>query len=280
MIRRFVRRTPATEETAAFYRDVVGLPLLATTGATRLFWAGETIGFCIAPGGSVPPRYRDRTETTCIPVFRCVDLASVLARIRAAGLPLLTERQLVQGRLVYLLDPSGNVTGFQERYRFSGRPEDREAFRRLDAGEHQLPNVPPMPPDLYGLGWVVSWFVDEERAIAFYRDVIGLPDSGNPVNGGGALLSLGPTVLLDAKGGGRPQPVVTDRRLANNLFVLRVADLAAEVERLRSHGVRLVHEPFATASGRCAYLADPEGQLIGLEERVGGGAPVDADDLG
>lgn len=270
MIGWFVRRTPAPEETAAFYRDVVGLPVLRTSDETRIFWAGETMAFCISAGGSRPPRYRDRTDTTCIPVFRCFDLASVLARIDAAGLPVIRERHLVQGRLAYILDPSGNVTGFQERYRFSARPEDREAFRRLDAGEHLLPGVPPMPTDLYGLGWVVCWFLDEQRAIAFYRDVIGLPDSGNPVNGGGALLSLGPTVLLDAKGGGRRQPVVTDHRAANNLFILRVADLAAEVERLRRHGVRFVREPFETGSSRRAYFADPEGQLIGLEERDAG----------
>jgi predicted enzyme related to lactoylglutathione lyase len=173
----------------------------------------------------------------------------------------------VRGRLIYILDPSGNVTGFQERYRFSRRAEDQTAFRRYDAGENVLPGVPPMPPDLYGLGWVVCWFEDEPRGIRFYRDVVGLPDSGNPTNRGGALLSLGPTVLLDAKGGGRRQPAVADRTQANNLFILRVDDLAAEVRRLRGNGVRFVNEPFAAAGGKLAYFADPEGQVIGLQER-------------
>ncbi|MCS6801515.1 MAG: VOC family protein [Chloroflexota bacterium] len=264
MIGWFVRRTPALEQTAAFYREVVGLPLLRTEGETQLFWAGESMIFAVGAGGTLPPPYTDRAETTCIPVFRCLDLASVLARILAAGRPILNDRQLIHGRLVYIVDPSGNVTGFQERSRTSPRPEDREAFRRLERGAPLLPGVSPLPPDLYGLGWVVSWFQDEARAIRFYRDVVGLPDSGNTVHGGGALLSLGPTVLLDAKGGGRVQPAAADRFAANNLFILRVDDLDREVDRLRAHGVRFVHDPFQTDEGTFAYFADPEGQLVGL----------------
>jgi predicted enzyme related to lactoylglutathione lyase len=268
MIGWFFRRTPEPAATAAFYRDVVGLPLLRTHGDTQMFWAGETMVFCVGAGGRQPPRFADRTETTCIPVFRCVALDSVIARVRAAGRPVINDRQLVQGRLVYILDPSGNVTGFQERYRFSTRAADQEAFRQLDAGTNVLPAVAPMPPDLYGLGWVVCWFEDEARAIAFYREIVGLPESGNPVHGDGALLSLGRTVLLDAKGGGRRQTPAVDRRDASNLFILRVSSLDTEVERLRARGVQFVHEPFATAGGKLAYFTDPEGQLIGLQERA------------
>jgi predicted enzyme related to lactoylglutathione lyase len=262
----FMRRVPDRGPTVAFYRDVLGLPVLPVPRRAEMFWAGETMVFCIGDGGAEPPVFTDRTQSTCIPVFRCINLESVMERVTKAGRPVINDRQLDHGRLIYVLDPSGNVTGFQERYRNSTRQQDADAFRRIDNGENTLAGVGPMPPDIYGLGWIVSWFENEESQIAWYRDVAGFSESGNPTHSGGAMLSLGTSVLFDAKGGGQRVPPVTNRLEASNLFIMRVDNFDEVVAGLKQRGAEFFHEPFDNG-GKLAYIVDPEGQLIGFQQR-------------
>jgi predicted enzyme related to lactoylglutathione lyase len=262
----FVRRTSDVERLASFFRDVVGLPVLREIGPSVHFWAGEATVFELAPGGRPNPDYTDRAQAPSVPIFRVHGIRGTIRRLREAGVRFINEFEREHNHLAYFLDPLGNVTGLQERYRSSDRAEDREAWRRWDAGETRIEGVPPLPPDLQHLGWVVFRSLDVPAQIAFYRDVVGL-DVAVSYSDSNALLSLGDGVLLELSPGSSPQPRPTDRSEVTNTPVLRVRDLDGMVADLKAHGVHFVNDPFAIPGGRIAYFVDPENHLMGIQQR-------------
>lgn len=263
----YVRRTDDLPLLTAFYRDAVGLPVLQETESHVLFWGGETIAFELAKGGKPLPKYADRYEAPCAPLIRSLDVNITIDRVKKAGAQVLNDFHREVSQLTYFVDPKGNVTGINTRYRTSPRAEDIEAWRKVDAGELTVPGVPPMANELLHIGWVVLRSSNIPEQIAFYRDVIGL--SVNSMNGDtGALLSLGSNTVLEIAGGPDPEPTPTDRMLVNNTFVLRVHGLDAMVAGLKAKGVPFVAEPFQITNGRVAYFADPGGHMVGLQERA------------
>ncbi len=105
---------------------------------------------------------------------------------------------------------------------------------------------------------------DADEAVAFYTDVLGLrvradrPD----FSFGGAWLDVGDQQLhlLEV-------PVPDDR---GQHFAIRVADLGATVDELRSKGVT-VSDPSPVGTGRQAFLHDPTGNMIELHQPAGVG---------
>lgn len=262
----FVRRTSDVPRLARFFRDVVGLPVLREHGDFAQFWAGEATVFELALGGQPNPDYTDRAQAPSVPIFRVHGIRGTIQRLREAGVRFINEFEREHNHLAYFLDPLGNVTGLQERYRSSDRPEDREAWRRWDAGETRLDGVPPLPPDLQHLGWVVFRSLDPAAQIAFYRDVVGL-EVAVRYSETNALLRLGDGVLLEISPGSSPQPRPADRSEVTNTPVLRVRDLDTVVADLKANGVEFVNDPFDIPFGRIAYFIDPENHLLGLQER-------------
>lgn len=108
---------------------------------------------------------------------------------------------------------------------------------------------------------------DLDRAVAFYRDVVGLDFVAKFDPPGLAFFRVGDTRLLLE--GGAPA----------SMLYLGVEDVAAEVERLRAAGVTIDTEPhvvFEDADGQfgsageneeMAFIRDSEGNLVGLSAR-------------
>jgi len=118
-----------------------------------------------------------------------------------------------------------------------------------------------------GLRQVALYAGDLDRAVAFYRDVVGLEFIARFDPPGLAFLRLGDTRLLLE--GGAPA----------SLLYLGVDDVATEVERLRGLGVAIESEPhviFEDEDGQfgaageneeMAFLRDSERNLVGLSAR-------------
>jgi catechol-2,3-dioxygenase len=76
-------------------------------------------------------------------------------------------------------------------------------------------------------------------------------------------------VLLVLAPGGRPRPPVRDRLEVANVVMTRVADLDAVLDASAAEGATRVGEVLEFFTGsRAAYLADPEGNLFGVQQRT------------
>ena len=108
---------------------------------------------------------------------------------------------------------------------------------------------------------------DYERTVAFYRDQLGLPVvSSWDDHGRGTILAAGDgqIEIFGHDGDGSP-PRVHGARIA-----WEVADVDAEIDRLRSRGVPVVSEPADQSWGhRNAGIEDPDGLPITLYTVIG-----------
>jgi catechol 2,3-dioxygenase-like lactoylglutathione lyase family enzyme len=131
-----------------------------------------------------------------------------------------------------------------------------------------------------------------EAALGFYRDLLGLPVTGEGEDSGAELeaitgvsgvriryaeLALGDGRLLEVielvppRESGRPQPSV---RAGSSHLALLVDDVDALCARLASAGatVRGVPTTITTAGtwrgARCVYVEDPDGRTVELVERT------------
>ena len=118
-----------------------------------------------------------------------------------------------------------------------------------------------------GLRQVAQHVEDLERAVAFYRDVLGLALVAQFDPPGLAFFDLGPTrLLLEA---GAPPAIL----------YLAVDDVAAATDDLRARGVTIESEPHvihvdadgqfgpAGEAEEMAFFRDSEGNLVGLAGR-------------
>jgi methylmalonyl-CoA/ethylmalonyl-CoA epimerase len=103
---------------------------------------------------------------------------------------------------------------------------------------------------------------DLERAIAFYRDVIGLQFLFQAPPGMAFFECGGVRLLIGTAEASGPNP-------PRSMLYYRVGDIHAAAERLKAHGVSLPREPamIAKAEGREVWLlelADSEGNAVAL----------------
>jgi predicted enzyme related to lactoylglutathione lyase len=115
-----------------------------------------------------------------------------------------------------------------------------------------------------GLIWAGLLVADLERAVSFYRDVIGLPlierdkrcalfDAGS-----GALFELWPTGSASSSA---KTPEQQSLRIA-----LRVDDLDNAVSKLKSRGVQFLGDIGEYEGTRWINFIDPEGNRLELKE--------------
>jgi catechol 2,3-dioxygenase-like lactoylglutathione lyase family enzyme len=109
-----------------------------------------------------------------------------------------------------------------------------------------------------GLHHVAICVTDADAGLAFYRDVLGFTQLPRP--------DLGPGHWLDA-GGQQVHLMQTDDALPNsNHFAIRVDDLDAAVADLREHDQKIYDSDYIAGAGRQAFLHDPFGNLIELNQ--------------
>lgn len=113
---------------------------------------------------------------------------------------------------------------------------------------------------------------DMDRAIAFYRDVLGFElvrcDEGYAsIRRGEVVLGIGPITKLPEEGGYFTQPRLRHHRGLGVEIVLEVEDVAAEEERMLATGwpieTSLQDRPWGLADFR---LTDPDGYYLRVTE--------------
>jgi catechol 2,3-dioxygenase-like lactoylglutathione lyase family enzyme len=114
---------------------------------------------------------------------------------------------------------------------------------------------------------------DVDKAISFYRDLLGFGLVMHPA-ATFAMLSRGDLrlVLSSAGGGAGGGQAMPDGRLPEpggwNRFALEVTDLAATVEALRRKGARFRNDIITGVGGKQILLEDPSGNPIELFEPI------------
>jgi predicted enzyme related to lactoylglutathione lyase len=280
----YVRFVPldAMEVMDDFYADVVGLPRIwhsrVVDGKVEnkdLYWAGEAIvenHNCGGRDAPVGPREADPATARQVQFYRVSELDAIVARLRARGASVRAPLPCYHGREAYVLDPMGMLLGLRQRDADSPLPQDAEAVRRRRRGEAFNPGCSPMPAGWQELGWVRIRAADLAAMRAFYTDTLGLPFIGEA--DGCLLFDLGDNSTLELAAGGvtRPPPAMQMSSLA--AMILRVVDTARIRADLKAAGVHFVHDLIQTPKGELSYFSDPEGNVIGLSERVHAGIYV------
>lgn len=118
------------------------------------------------------------------------------------------------------------------------------------------------------LSQITITVADVGRALAFYRDVLGLP----------LLLSAGPNLAFLTAGKVRimvTTPQGAGAVGANSILYFKVADIAAAHSAIVARGAKNEREPALTATLDSvelwtSFVRDPDGNLVGLQcERAG-----------
>lgn len=109
-----------------------------------------------------------------------------------------------------------------------------------------------------GVHHVAICVTDAEAGLAFYRDVLGLTPLPRP--------DLGPGHWLDA-GGQQVHLMQSDTPPPQaNHFALRVDDLDDAVADLEAQGVEVFRSGYIAGAGRQAFLHDPFGNFVELDQ--------------
>jgi catechol 2,3-dioxygenase-like lactoylglutathione lyase family enzyme len=121
-----------------------------------------------------------------------------------------------------------------------------------------------MTTQIQGLDFILLPTQDKARAIAFYRDALGL-ELDSEWGEIGAEFKLDGAITL----------AVADPTVANRPFVpltagaiaIKVADVPAAVEALKAKGVEFVSEIIDSGVCKMAYFSDPDGNSLMLHCR-------------
>jgi predicted enzyme related to lactoylglutathione lyase len=258
---------PMTE----FYGRTLGLPLMLTMRSVQnkdLFWGGEDIDIDVSHHALELPldeRESDPATARQIPIFRTDDLTALLAPLRARGVTIVAPRSTAARREAFVVDPMGRLIGFRQCPPDSPLSADREARRRFVRGEAFNPGVAPMPAHWQELGWVRITVADPAAARRFYGGVLGLRALGR--SRGIDSFDLGDNTTLEIAPGGRPRPRPTEQRASESVMILRVVSFSRMQSRLKKAGVSFPYKIYDNANGSFSYVADSEGNLVGLADR-------------
>lgn len=265
----YMRRTADSHTLGDFYQDVVGIPILrgGRPWPVTMFWAGEAIVFELKSDEEpMPERDQDPSSAPCTPIFRVHGLDGLVARLKDAGVKLIGEETLEQGRRqAHMLDTDGQIMTFRETPRSSTNAIDVEAWQRFENASDFDPECDAMPSDIQMIDGIVMRVVDLPKMRDFYSDIIGF--SIVEEDDGMVMLDLGDCTFLELRPGGHEVPVPKDRVEITNSFILRLQDTEKFKKYVKEQGVHFVNEHVQWKRAHLAYFADPEGRIVGIEQR-------------
>jgi len=264
----FIRFVPPSNELSRFYQKTLEFPFVRAgdTQAVDFFWAGEALILeLIYVDGKAPQAEPDPETATLVPYYRVHELEAVISRYEQKGVNVIAARDHYHGKQAFLVDPNGQLIGLRERYKHSALAHDQEARRRRERGEAFNPGCAHMPEGVQELGWVVRRVQDLKKQARFYRDVVGLPLIGEEY--GHCLFELGDNVVLELAPGGHVHELPKNRTDEPNTIILRLHQVRPMLDKLKKNNVPIVHDLIQWDRGALSYFADPEGNLVGIEEK-------------
>jgi predicted enzyme related to lactoylglutathione lyase len=260
------------DRTTDFYGKTLGLPLMMTMRTAQqnknYFWCGEDIVLDLshhAPDRPFDPRDADPATARQVPIFRTENLDELMATLISRGAEVLAIRPAPFGREAFVVDPTGRLIGFRQRDPGSPFAADREARRRFKRGEAFNPGCASMPLHLQEMGWIRLRVADLDAAKKFYGARVGLPYLGSA--GDATLFDLGDNTTLEIAGGGVARPIPPAQNAADSVMILRVVDFQATLRRLKAVGQPFPFKIYNEPTGGFSYIADSEGNLLGLADR-------------
>lgn len=265
----YMRRTADSHALGDFYTQVMKLPLLrgGRPWPVTMFWSGEATVFELKSDEEpMPERDKDPATAPCLPVFRVHGLDGLLDRLIEGGAKRVGSDTVTEDfREAYVLDPDEQILVLRETPRGKGHRIDKEAWRRRDEASDFDPGCEPMPDDIQCLDGIVMRVADLSGMQAFYRDVIGFDEVQSDSEH--VVFDLGDNTFLELRTGGHQVPVPKDRVEITNSFILRLQDTEAFKAKVKQDGVHFVNEHIQWKRAHLAYFADPEGRIIGIEQR-------------
>ncbi len=264
-MRRTTGRTMA--QLTPYYQQVLGLPRIrAWENDLVLLWAGEDLVFEVKTDDHPTRRQVEAGSAALLPVFRVHDLAKWRARMASFGFEPVSRTESAWGRTLFYRGPDDLITGFEERVSGSPLRSDRRALATWRAGPFRLGDLSPLPDSLHYLSRAIRHVADLPAMAHYYRNAVGLEPLGREA--GSELFALGDDSVLELAPGGVALPQPADRSELPDTLVLRTHNLDAQMAALPKRGARLKGELIVKEeTTRLRFLADPEGWIVGLEER-------------
>lgn len=255
----YMRRTSNATALAPFYVDGLGTSNIRGVEPVYFLWAGES--FIIELKAEKPPRDERVTDPgvhPCTPVFHTRNLSQTLTRLLNAGGQLIGSEETPFGLEAFVLDPDQQILGLRE-------PVGGERALGRAAVSDFNPGCTPLPDDLIGLRSIVRRVADMDVMTRFYGETIGFKDMG--MVHGRRLFDLGEGVHLELAEGGELQKAPQDRVEITNHFIIRVTDHDAFNGALKDAGIQFSNDSFRWNSANMSICIDPEGHIMGFEER-------------
>ncbi len=113
-------------------------------------------------------------------------------------------------------------------------------------------------PLLYTSRRILVYVENLEKAISYYRDVLGFKPLGGVDGVNYEFETSGPPVVLHKGGKASKEP----RGLVGPVPSFQVPNIQQVIETYKQRGVRIVQEVLEVSHGRIAFVADLEGNVI------------------
>lgn len=233
--------TTDAKRSIAFYRDVIGLT------PTDVDEQGRGAEFTLVDGQTFGVWDTGEKKTGPVAMLAVRDGAAAVARIRAAG-GSISDPEEIPGccSMAFGTDPDGNEFIIHARI---GR----------DAGSPVSEPAGTDPADVVGLDITGYATKDAAKAIAFYRDVVGIPPTGIDDEGRGSEFELADGTCFGVWNGG-------EEFAYSGGVMFAVGDASAAVARIRARGGQIA-DPFESPVCHMAFGKDPDGNDYIIHQR-------------